>query len=1344
MKWGIVFFVILCMLIVSSIESSNLYIDKTTRQPNKLNASIKSIMKERIKNVGVNQTHISISQANLDQIDQQNTEGSFGRGIETTEDYIAQTFTPSLGRTTRVSLLLRVPNGCDKGDIVVELRRGYPPENRRVITKSSIPLKFIIPEELYWVDFDYPDRTLNVGDVYSIVIHITENNTTPLFIWCSDDHYPNGSLWLGCKSGEETDWYYESENEDICFKVYGYPHESNQPPYKPSNPFPANGSTSADCINTTLMWDGGDPDTDDTVAYLIMSDIPYPLGWFLESGSTRRISIALPIDLKANTTYHWQIFAIDDHGNAIVGPMWHFKTKSKPSVETEKASNIESTSAKLNGKILYDGGESCQIGFKWRRYGEEEWKFTGWEGSKNTGESFSRTLSGLTPSTRYEFKAGAKNSAGESWGDIKSFTTTEYSLPSWIQELLNLTGVTGSWDGDHFHAEIPISRDSIKGLPMIDGSIPKYVNLKKFGGNYELNINYNAIIEVDIYIDDPGESKVRLKSGDCDLSMHTYADLPAGGEANFDVGLKGNFEKKNGNDFGWNLSVYLNGNLTFPSLTIQGSIWIIPVYIKANLNCNAGVEFFFGSPTEWRKGQTISNVFKHVDGYIGIGAIVYEGAGLADIIGVGLYQDVGGRWNFKAPERNGNLFNSFYAHFIFGAYGELFCLGEGKWEWFKTSWSYGQTNIKPLPTGKFNWTFIPREKYERSNKWQDGTGDVLINDVFSAAHPSIDGNNKGKMMMTWVEYKKPNLKHGDGLEIMYSIWDGKRWSEPKQLTNDERGESNPCVALLDNGHAICLFSYLPKSIGKSVGEMFSQAEIAYSIWDGKSWSKPKLLIDGGTPEHMDMFPKVADDGDKAAVVWLCDNDTNVFTVNNRTLQAAIWNGEKWNFVGKIETSVVSASISLTYKNGKAICFYIIDEDGKVEGDNPSVRKDQHAYVRIFDEIGWKSPQRIDSGNNRVAIPSTTYIGDEEAFSWAEEQHTDDGKIITKIRYKEGTDGKISNVATIEGHASSISLFCQRFTTPGGGTGYYPVIVWNDGKNLWFKRKISDKWEEPQNLYSSQRQITQVDWYYSGGKEIAAVFIEKDNITSYKNCKLMFRNENDLNVAPEKPIIEGPSTAVVGVPYPYSVTTNDLNNDKVYLRFRWKWEGEQTYTESSFDHGPYNSGEKIDFSITFDKPGKYTRWVQAKDEKGLVSEWSDGLTINIRENRPPDKPEKPIGPTNGKIRTTYGYSTYTIELDGEKIYYLFDWGDGTNSGWKGPYNSSEKVTVYHSWSKRGSYQIRVKAKDEYGLESNWSDPLPVTMPKSCCIKDIIKWYVYQTNPEKRLMYKLLTLLKRHLC
>jgi hypothetical protein len=35
---------------------------------------------------------------------------------------------------------------------------------------------------------------------------------------------------------------------------------------------------------------------------------------------------------------------------------------------------------------------------------------------------------------------------------------------------------------------------------------------------------------------------------------------------------------------------------------------------------------------------------------------------------------------------------------------------------------------------------------------------------------------------------------------------------------------------------------------------------------------------------------------------------------------------------------------------------------------------------------------------------------------------------------------------------------------------------------------------------------------------------------------------------------------------------------------------------------------------------------------------------------------------------------------------------------------------HNWTERGEYEIRVKAKDTWGNESEWSDPLVVTMPK----------------------------------
>jgi hypothetical protein len=38
-----------------------------------------------------------------------------------------------------------------------------------------------------------------------------------------------------------------------------------------------------------------------------------------------------------------------------------------------------------------------------------------------------------------------------------------------------------------------------------------------------------------------------------------------------------------------------------------------------------------------------------------------------------------------------------------------------------------------------------------------------------------------------------------------------------------------------------------------------------------------------------------------------------------------------------------------------------------------------------------------------------------------------------------------------------------------------------------------------------------------------------------------------------------------------------------------------------------------------------------------------------------------------------------EVSWDEIYYLFDWGDGTDIGWLGPYDSVDTVTASHTWT-----------------------------------------------------------------
>jgi hypothetical protein len=163
-----------------------------------------------------------------------------------------------------------------------------------------------------------------------------------------------------------------------------------------------------------------------------------------------------------------------------------------------------------------------------------------------------------------------------------------------------------------------------------------------------------------------------------------------------------------------------------------------------------------------------------------------------------------------------------------------------------------------------------------------------------------------------------------------------------------------------------------------------------------------------------------------------------------------------------------------------------------------------------------------------------------------------------------------------------------------------------------------------------------------------------------------------------------------------LTATDSGSGVEYTKYRIGYQDEggtwQTYT------GPFIPTKENIFFFSRDKVGN--------QESGhhLYVE-----IVDLIENQPPETPERPSGPTSGKINVEYTYTARTVDPDGDEIYYLFDWGDGTNSGWLGPYNSGETISVSHRWEELGNYQIRVKAKDVFGEESDWSDPLPISMP-----------------------------------
>lgn len=185
-------------------------------------------------------------------------------------------------------------------------------------------------------------------------------------------------------------------------------------------------------------------------------------------------------------------------------------------------------------------------------------------------------------------------------------------------------------------------------------------------------------------------------------------------------------------------------------------------------------------------------------------------------------------------------------------------------------------------------------------------------------------------------------------------------------------------------------------------------------------------------------------------------------------------------------------------------------------------------------------------------------------------------------------------------------------------------------------------------------------------------------------------------------------------------------NKIPTKDYWAWQG----------FGMYDKDQQLLFQWYFRK-NPTTEWTLGRlltsfssmspylaDTKYVelsFGKWERDRSIEVRyddvffgiggANSPPDKPNIPSGSTEGKIGVNYNFSTSTTDPDGDQVRYNFSWGDGTYSGWIGSYLSGEVISASHNWSEKGQYQIKVKARDYWGGESDWSDPLPIKMPYS---------------------------------
>lgn len=106
-----------------------------------------------------------------------------------------------------------------------------------------------------------------------------------------------------------------------------------------------------------------------------------------------------------------------------------------------------------------------------------------------------------------------------------------------------------------------------------------------------------------------------------------------------------------------------------------------------------------------------------------------------------------------------------------------------------------------------------------------------------------------------------------------------------------------------------------------------------------------------------------------------------------------------------------------------------------------------------------------------------------------------------------------------------------------------------------------------------------------------------------------------------------------------------------------------------------------------------------------------VTIIISEYQV-HRPNKPTisGPSSGKIYNGYTYTFATVDSSEYKLSYFIDWGDGSTSGWTVYQAQETPLSASHIWFEKNTYLVKAKVKNIFGIESEWSDPIEVSMPK----------------------------------
>jgi hypothetical protein len=324
----------------------------------------------------------------------------------------------------------------------------------------------------------------------------------------------------------------------------------------------------------------------------------------------------------------------------------------------------------------------------------------------------------------------------------------------------------------------------------------------------------------------------------------------------------------------------------------------------------------------------------------------------------------------------------------------------------------------------------------------------------------------------------------------------------------------------------------------------------------------------------------------------------------------------------------------------------------------------HPYLESSYTLGNPAPQTDLLAHEHIGGKTILYIGDGTFATKID--HATIGKFQMYPFNDDWTNSLYFSQDPVAIDSLMYDFLLAEGTNPSEGSQNYlhqsaepPAGVYdpeNDGVHLSDSLGVHEHWDPIENIFSSER--------YSG--------------TSNNGIDYIAVHGEELEAD-----ADGPCYGLINIPVQFFSSATGG-----YKPYTWLW---------NFGDGTTSTLQNS--THTYINPGNYTVILTVTDDRDNTT--SDSTWAKIKEsNTPPNKPSI-SGPTSGKAGTPYDYNFVTTDPDNDKwLYYYIDWGDNSYSNWIGPYRPGQEITETHTWSIKGSYTIKAKAKDNYGGESDW--------------------------------------------